>query len=397
MFYNAEEKYLTWLSYISVSNAKITELFSIYKSYENVFGAFNKRDEKLAEIVGRDKAEEWGWLATEKILSDMLDVLKKDNTKVLTKFSKYVPRKVQEAIDAQVFHLLFYKGDLRYIDQKTASIIGTRLPDGYGTRVAKIFASKLASHGVVLVSGLAQGIDTIAHEEALKAGSGTIAVLGGGFNRIYPKQNAELAEKIAKDGLLLSEYPPTKDIMPHNFPTRNRIIAALSDANVFPQMGKKSGALHTFNFAIEYGKDVFVVPAEIERTASEGNLLAIKAYPQAFTISPDEVLDFLDRLEGNQNKIPKKESKPKKVKPQTEKKEELNEKQEAKKSFNFIKIYATLNEGEKQIVNTIGYNSLSKTEIATHSGLDAKVVNSTLTVLQVKGIVEIKDGLYCLK
>ena len=150
------------------------------------------------------------------------------------------------------------------------AVVGARSCSDYGELVATNVGRALAGAGLVVVSGLARGIDSAAHRGALESGGPTIAVLGCGIDVVYPRRNWKLAEEIGRYGLLVSEYPDTTPAAPFRFPARNRIIAALSLATVVVEGRKGSGALITADFALETGRDVFAVPGEITSTRAGG-------------------------------------------------------------------------------------------------------------------------------
>jgi DNA processing protein len=159
---------------------------------------------------------------------------------------------------------LFLRGGLPDLLARPAvAIVGARSCSSYGAQVAQELARDLATAGVVVVSGLARGIDGEAHRGALAGGGVTVAVLGCGIDRDYPRSHAELARRIAEDGLVVSEYPPGVEPAPWRFPARNRIIAGLAHATVVVEARERSGALITADFALELGRDVFAVPGEI--------------------------------------------------------------------------------------------------------------------------------------
>jgi DNA processing protein len=150
------------------------------------------------------------------------------------------------------------------------AIVGARSCSAYGAQVAREVARELAAAGVVVVSGLARGIDGEAHRGALAGGGPTVAVLGCGIDRDYPRSHAGLAGRIAEDGLVVSEYAPGVEPAPWRFPARNRIIAGLALAAVVVEARERSGALITADFALELGRDVFAVPGEITSALSAG-------------------------------------------------------------------------------------------------------------------------------
>jgi DNA processing protein len=165
---------------------------------------------------------------------------------------------------------LFVRGDPEMLSRPAVAIVGARSCSPYGAQVARDLARELASAGIVVVSGLARGIDGEAHRGALDAGGATVAVLGCGIDRDYPRSHAELAGRIRESGGVVSEYPPGVEPAPWRFPARNRIIAGLCNATVVVEARERSGALITADFALELGRDVFAVPGEITAALSAG-------------------------------------------------------------------------------------------------------------------------------
>ena len=172
------------------------------------------------------------------------------------------------------------------------AVVGARSCSPYGAQVARELSRDLAAHGIVVVSGLARGIDGEAHRGALAAGGLTVAVLGCGIDRDYPRAHAQLASRIAESGLVVSEYPPGVEPAPWRFPARNRIVAGLAKATVVVEARERSGALITADFALELGRDVFAVPGEITSGLSKGtnDLIRQGATP---LLAVGDVLDAL--------------------------------------------------------------------------------------------------------
>lgn len=189
---------------------------------------------------------------------------------------------------------LYVRGDARLdlLAGPCVAVVGARACSGYGSHVARLLGRELAAAGVVVVSGLARGIDGEAHRGALEAGGATVAVLGCGIDRDYPAAHAELARRIVVDGLVLSEYEPGVEPAPWRFPARNRIVAGLCAATVVVEARERSGALITADFALEEGREVFAVPGEITSALSAGTnaLLRLGATPLT---SPSDVLETL--------------------------------------------------------------------------------------------------------
>ncbi|GIV83876.1 MAG: DNA processing protein DprA [Candidatus Roseilinea sp.] len=178
------------------------------------------------------------------------------------------PRLLREVADPPP--VLFVKGALAEADAWAVSIVGTRRPTVYGREVAEMLAGELARHSITIVSGMARGIDAVAHAAALKAGGRTLAVLGCGVDVVYPPEHRKLAQQIAENGALISDYPLGTPPDALNFPPRNRIISGLSLGVVVVEADEHSGALITAEFAADQGRDVFAVPGNIFNRTSRG-------------------------------------------------------------------------------------------------------------------------------
>ncbi len=189
--------------------------------------------------------------------------------------------------------VLYTRGQYDLQDELAVAVVGTRRVSPYGREVAYQLGSELAQHGVTVISGLALGVDAIAHQAALASGGRTIAVLGSGIDQIYPPRNRRLALQIIERGALVSEYPLGTKPEASNFPPRNRIISGLSLAVIVVEAGKRSGALITAHFAVEQGRDVFAVPGSILNPGSAGcnQLIQDGAMPIV------SVNDLLERLQ----------------------------------------------------------------------------------------------------
>lgn len=172
--------------------------------------------------------------------------------------------------------VIFVRGDLTIFTRHAAAIVGTRSPTVYGKQVTTLIARELVEEHFVIVSGLARGIDTVAHETALNTKGATIAVLGCGIDTVYPRINEDLARRIAVNGLIVSEFPIGTAPDTFNFPRRNRIISGLSAAVVVVEAGEKSGSLITARYALQQGREVCAVPGPIHSPLSRGTFDLIK-------------------------------------------------------------------------------------------------------------------------
>lgn len=189
-------------------------------------------------------------------------------------------------------YLLFAAGRLEQLSLPGVAMVGTRTPTGYGKGVASRLSAALAEAGFAVVSGMARGIDSVSHAAALDAGGPSIGVLGHGIDEVYPAENRRLFERMREGGLLISEYLPGEQPKAGNFPRRNRLIAALSRGVVVVEMGLKSGAQHTVNYALEQGREVFAVPGPITSPASEGTNQLLKEGARVVT-SVDDIFEEL--------------------------------------------------------------------------------------------------------
>lgn len=194
---------------------------------------------------------------------------------------------------------LFIRGKLPAKRVKTVAIVGTRKPSTYGREIATKIASECAKNGIVVVSGLALGIDSIAHRAAIDSGGKTIAILANGVDKIYPRSHEDLGQKILQtNGAILSEYPNNTPARPWQFLARNRIVSGLADAVVIIEAASRSGTLSTANHALDQGKEIFAVPGNITSPLSAGCNQLIKNGANPLT-SVEDLLDFLipDRFE----------------------------------------------------------------------------------------------------
>jgi DNA processing protein len=206
---------------------------------------------------------------------------------------------------AKVPKYVYFTGVLPEKRIATVAIVGTRKPTTYGREVAHALSYDLAKKGVVIVSGLALGIDTIAHKAALEASGITIAVLANSVDKVYPRTNKDLADKIiASGGAILSEYEPPTDARDYQFLARNRIVSGLSDATIVIEAAARSGTLATVAHALEQGKEVFVVPGNITSPLSAGCNALLKQGARIVTCAEDVLEVIAPNLIESQSFLP---------------------------------------------------------------------------------------------
>lgn len=179
---------------------------------------------------------------------------------------------------------------------EAVAVVGTRSVTPYGRQATETFCAALAELGVAIISGLARGVDAIAHRAAVERGAPTAAVLAGGIDQVYPRENAGLAERIAEVGCLVSEYPLGTPARRDYFPRRNRILSGLARAVLVVEAGEGSGALHTANWAFEQGRDVFAVPGSIFSPQSAGTNQLIRENTAKLVATPEQLCEELNLL-----------------------------------------------------------------------------------------------------
>jgi len=264
---------LSLLSAPDIGNSRARELVEIFGSPQEVFTAPAREIKEAITVklkvgqgvvkAGKSPAE------AEKILAR----LEKIDARMVSLWDDEYPSRLKVIEDPPV--LLFIKGENSPLYDYSIALVGTRAPSEHGRRMAPRLAGELAMAGVTVVSGMALGIDSLAHEGALRAGGRTIAVLGSGIDVIYPPSNRKLYSRIVSQGAVITEYGPGIDPDQHHFPQRNRIISGLCLGVVIIEGGLKSGALITARLALEQGKELFAVPgaAGLPRSAGVNRLL----------------------------------------------------------------------------------------------------------------------------
>jgi DNA processing protein len=189
--------------------------------------------------------------------------------------------------------VVYVKGEILAADELAIAIVGSRDATPYGLEMTRRISYDLARAGVTVVSGLARGIDTAAHRAALEAGGRTMAVLGSGLDRVYPQRNIPMAEKIAENGALFTEYPPGVSALPQHFPRRNRVVSGLCHGVLVVEAAFKSGAMLTVNWALEQNRDVFAVPGSALSEKSKGTNWLIQQGVKLTTVA-DDILEELN-------------------------------------------------------------------------------------------------------
>jgi len=252
-----------------IGPVRVRRLLQRFNSAEAILSA-DSRSLMSVDGIGNDTAEIIRSWENTIDLSHELNEVKRRGLKFVTQDDEGYPENLRQSYDPPL--VLYIWGELKEKDRHALAIVGSRKTSIYGTQAARQFAFQLASGGMTIISGLARGIDTHAHEGALAAQDGrTIAVIGSGLSQIYPPENMGIAEKIAAGrGAVVSEFPLNTSPSKKTFPMRNRIVASWSQAVLVVECPEWSGARITANLASDMGKTVYAVPGQIDRPTSAG-------------------------------------------------------------------------------------------------------------------------------
>ena len=261
-------------------------LVMVLGSPEQVFRS-SLNDLMQVEGIGRKVAAEIRKFEVEKNVEREWHFIDKLELEVLTLECPGYPPLLKAIYDPPP--VLYFKG--KNLDEFPVplAVVGTRRPTNYGRIITEALCQRLSAMGICIVSGLARGIDTLAHKSALQAGGETIAVFGCGLSHTYPPENRQLRDKIVDRGAIISEFPVTMRPDRNNFPARNRVISGLSHGTLVIEAGEKSGALITAEFALEQGREVFAVPGNINSPNSKGTNRLIKT-GAIFVDGPDSIV-----------------------------------------------------------------------------------------------------------
>ena len=284
-----EKLYWIWLSRIrKLGSIKTQKLLEKFKTPENIWKA-QEKELKEVEGIGEEIVKEILNDEYRKNLEKYEKYMKTNKIDLINIYDKEYPEKLKEIYDKPI--TLYIKGNKEILDEFSLAIIGCRENSEYGKKVGSKLSYDIAKKGIVTTSGLARGIDSIAHKSTLMAKGKTIAVIGSGIDNIYPPENKKLVDEIVENGgAVVSEYVIGTKAEKMNFPARNRIISALSDGVIVIEAKKKSGTMITVDFALDNGKEVFAVPGNITSINSEGTNELIKQGAKLIT-NAEEILE----------------------------------------------------------------------------------------------------------
>src|SRR5215211_927038 len=363
---NATEACIALNMLPTVGPVRLRKLLEIFQEPQQVLAA-KRADLRRAEGIGNEVADQISNWESTVDLSAELQRIRDFGATVLTQQSPSYPRSLREIHAPPI--VLYVWGEILDRDHHAIGVIGSRRTTHYGTESAKKLSYQLAYAGLTVISGLARGIDTAAHQGALAAKGRTIAVIGSGLARLYPPENAALAEKIRTgNGAIASEFSMEIEPDRQTFPMRNRIISGWSHGILVVEAGLNSGALITASQALEQGRSVYAVPGHINAPSAMGSNRLIQQGAKL-------VMDARDILDDLQILLP-----------------------EAKPSAEAAaRPLPSLSEEERQVFGAIDASETSIDDIAARSELPSAVVSSTLLRLELKRLVKQLPGKYFVK
>lgn len=353
----SDKKY--WIGFNLIKGIGAVRMQNLVAHFGDLESAWNANPNELAESG-------LGAKLVEKVVSARKDInldqvwakIEAQGIKIVTWADEEYPNRLRE-ID-QPPPILYIRGEYLQDDLFAVAIVGTRKVTAYGRQVTEEIASFLAMNGITVISGLARGVDAIAHQTALKVGGRTIGILGSGVDKIYPPEHRGLAEQMMGRGALISDYAVGTPPDASNFPPRNRIISGLSLAVVVIEAAETSGALITAEFAAEQGREIFAVPGSILAPQSKGTnkLIQNGALP---LLTPDDLMQALDLTRIGEHKSARK--------------------------------ILPADEVEAKVLSVLSSEPLHVDEIRNQAGLPIEKISATLALMELKGMVRQVGGM----
>jgi len=398
----AELKYWIWLNELGINPVQTDRVLDYFGGPMEVFFAERADFEKMPNAFQSFELEALTNQSLDRVYK-IQDEMQALGGRILTQQDAEYPQRLRDIDDAPF--VLYVRGRLPVVDDEAAVVIaGTRKCSPYGYIAAKQIAGEVTRHGGLVVSGLAAGIDTAAAEGALREGGSVIGVLGCGLERGYPAENVAVFEEVLESGAIVSEYPPGTEPVGRHFPRRNRIMTGLSLALVAVEIPTgKSGTMHSVNHAIDQGRDVFVVPANIDSPSSVASNALIADGFQAASTGWHVLRDYASRYAH----VVSPEMLVAKLKPagrETERPAPVQSKSKAsakkvidkaKKEDYIIDLKETLkhrSEAEQTVAALLDYEPKHVDEIIGACDLPVQKVNVCLTTLEIAGIIRAHPG-----
>ena len=359
-------------------------LWRILKRFGSGRRALDAGPRELDAAAGTACSDALGSPGLDRRVRDGLDRCRTPEIEILLWSDEVYPERLGHLVDPPP--VLFARGRLELLSRPAVTIVGSRRSTAYGRRSAEALAAQMALRGITVVSGLALGIDGASHRGALEAGGDTIAVLGSGVDLIQPASHRRLGERVAREGLLLSEFLPGEPARAHHFPRRNRILAALGGAVVVVEAAEKSGALITVEHALDLGRDVYAVPGALDAPQSRGCNLLIRQGAQVIT-SPEEFGRDLGLVCGSSGefRMARQVQRAQRARPVP--------RETSRSASARNEVPTGLDDEARRVWLALSERSLGIDDVASGADLQSAPVLAALTILQVAGLVVQESGM----
>ena len=382
-------KYWVWLSTCKgIGLIRTKELLEHFGTPENIFHAGRRdfldisgiRQKEVEQLMSKDMSH----------VNEILTACNVTGCRMITLFDSQYPDRLRNIYDPPP--VLYVKGNLPYIDEEpVVGVVGTRKCTPYGLTVAENVGYALSQKGVIVVTGLALGVDTAATCGALKGGTPTVGIIGSGLDIVYPPENKRFFADVAGAGAIISEYPPGTPPKRAHFPSRNRLISGISLGVAVIESPRKSGALITAARALEQGRDVFALPGNVDAVSCEGSNALLREGAIPF-MSAADIIDEYSELYPDRLQV---------IKAASSKKNKRIKDGELKKPIDntpkvdyigLVNLLGKLDGDEQNIARSIGLNSLSVDEIILDTGFPAQKVLAGLTMLELGGYIKYSEN-----
>lgn len=359
MINNKRRNAIVWLQVIvGLTSAKINEVDRLCDPIDLMENPSKYASIELKKIVGEAGYRRLMAPFDIKQVTDLYILLQQKGCGVIVRGEAEYPSSLEE-IDVPPA-ILYYKGDIGLLKTNCLGVVGTREPSRYGRDYTEKFVEVLSKCSLTIVSGMARGVDTVAHRTALLNYGKTIAVLGSGIDVVYPANNVQLYDDIARDGLIISEYPIGTPSLAYNFPERNRIISGLSKGVLITEAGHKSGSLITAEYAIKQNRELFIIPSALNSPRGQGSNLLLKTCQGALVLSPDDIISQLG------------------IKQQPEKKA-------SSMQLDFM---------EERLIEALSFSEMHFDDLIDLTGLGVSDLNSLLVRMEIVGLIRKLDNNY---
>ncbi len=359
-----ERDILIFLNSLSIGNGNIIKIIEYFDDIREIWTIKESIFKKI-QIIKPEIIDKILNNRNNNYLGDLTNRLNSLNIDIITVLDENYPERLKYIYDKPV--VLYTKGNYSIEDNLAIAIVGSRKATAYGKWACEKFTKELVNLGVTIVSGLAMGIDSVAHKAAIEAGGRTIGILGNGIDVVYPKNNFSLYNEVAKNGVVFTEFPLGTQPFNYNFPQRNRIISGLSIGVIVIEAKEKSGSLITAHLALDQGKEVFALPGNINSIYSGGTNRLIKDGARPL-LDIDDIIEEIYELQINMDK---------------KKRESID--------------YLSLSDTEVSIIKIIEEGPAHCDTIAMRTGIEISNVMSILTILELKGLIkELSNRIFTL-